>query len=289
MFAGTKAIVAQLALGAERIEEDLVVPPDLDVVEGATVHETVVGDVEDVVRFPVWEVPLEEFQTPVDSLRQAASENHLVDQADSTDRESSAATRDLVLNVTTAEHGSRLVVPVPLPQTIGDPSLAVSHPLLALKPRFALAFKLAACSTSLHSKLLSAPRRFLFSRPKEPQKALSFECFFVCADQSGFGVTLVLGLGPPLQLSHHLGKDVDDPIDVGVREAVALPISSRETWAELLDSTRASQRFCTSGRPPSPGNPADSSRQLTSSWRSRRCYYAASAAAFSVEGLQPTC
>jgi len=68
----------------------------------------------------------------------------------------------------------------------------------------------------------------------------------------------------------------------------ALRISLPETRrAELLDSARASQRFRTSNGPPWPGNPADSVRLFTISRLSRRCYYAASAAAFSVGGLQP--
>jgi hypothetical protein len=70
------------ALGSQGIKEDLVLAPKLDVLQARPVHEGVVGDVEDVIRFPVRQMDLEEVQLLVDPLGQLELLDRSVNEAD---------------------------------------------------------------------------------------------------------------------------------------------------------------------------------------------------------------
>src|SRR3954451_10625849 len=56
------------SVGAQGVEEDDVVAPQLDVVEAGAVAQGVVGEVEDVVTLVVGEVELEQLEPLVDGL-----------------------------------------------------------------------------------------------------------------------------------------------------------------------------------------------------------------------------
>jgi hypothetical protein len=70
------------AVGAEGVEEDDVVAPQLDVVEAGAVAEGVVGEVEDVVTLVVREVVFEQVESFVDGLGQPELADEELDGTD---------------------------------------------------------------------------------------------------------------------------------------------------------------------------------------------------------------
>ena len=70
------------AVGAQGVEEDLVVAAQFDVVEAGAVAQGVVGEVEDVVGLVVGEVELEQVEALVDGLGEAELADQEVDGAD---------------------------------------------------------------------------------------------------------------------------------------------------------------------------------------------------------------
>ena len=70
------------AVGAEGVEEGLVVAAQFDVLEAGAVAQGVVGDVEDVVGLVVGQVELEQVESLVDGLGQAEFADQELDGAD---------------------------------------------------------------------------------------------------------------------------------------------------------------------------------------------------------------
>src|SRR4029434_6576080 len=97
-------------LRTESIEEDLVLATQLDVLKTGAVHQRVVRDVEDVVRLPVGQVQLEEFQLFVDPIRQLELQSHAVDEPDSPTSDAPIPLGNLVADVAATEHGARLIL-----------------------------------------------------------------------------------------------------------------------------------------------------------------------------------
>ena len=105
------------AVGAEGVEEDLVVAAQFDVVEAGAVAQGVVGEVQDVVSLVVGEVELEQVESLVDGLGQAELPDQELDGADAAAGDGPGLGGDLVVDVGGGEDrlgrgcGDRVVEP----------------------------------------------------------------------------------------------------------------------------------------------------------------------------------
>ena len=133
--AGTEA-AAEIACGGgignalrpQGVEEGLVVAAQLDVFQAGAVAQSVVGNVQDVVRFVIRLMNQEHMQTPVDGLGQAELLHEQVKHADAATGNAVVAKRHVIVDVACREGGpfaralmflvkpalnSRLEMPVP--------------------------------------------------------------------------------------------------------------------------------------------------------------------------------
>ena len=118
-------------LGAERVEEDLVVAAELDVLKTGAIHDAVVGDVQNVVGFVVGQMELQDIEVLVDGLGQPELLRHLVDEPDTAVGEPVSALGDLVADVAGSEHRVVLGCPFAFAKAMQNPSSGILHSLLA--------------------------------------------------------------------------------------------------------------------------------------------------------------
>jgi hypothetical protein len=94
---------------AQRVEEDTVVAPKLDVIERSTAAERVEANVQDMVGLVVGRVDLQQMQPVVDPLGQADLLEQALDRSDPAVRDRPGLVRQLVAYVASREHGPVLV------------------------------------------------------------------------------------------------------------------------------------------------------------------------------------
>ena len=122
------------ALGAQGVEIDLVVAPQLEVFDPLAAGEDVEGDVQDVVGFVVGQMPLEEVEVGVDVVDQPDPASQQEHGADAAGAEALDAIGQLVVDVGGGHHGfvSRSG-PGPILDAVEDPPLAlVEDPAVAV-------------------------------------------------------------------------------------------------------------------------------------------------------------
>ena len=95
------------AFGPEGIEVDLVIAPQLEVLEVPAAGEEIEGDVQDMVGFVVGQMPLEEVEVAVDVLDELDLLGQEEDGADAAGTESAAATGVFVVDIAGGHHGYR--------------------------------------------------------------------------------------------------------------------------------------------------------------------------------------
>jgi len=111
--------------GAQRIEVGFVLPSQFQVLQASRIAQGVVGDVEHVVGFVVWQMELEQVQPLVNGRRQADHLRQLMDQADAAVRRPDGPLRNFILNVGSANHGLRQVRrKIGFVEAVGDSLLA---------------------------------------------------------------------------------------------------------------------------------------------------------------------
>ena len=95
------------AFGPQGVEVDLIVAPQLEVLDAAAAGEEIEGDVQDVVGFVVGQVPLEEVEVAVDLLDQPDLLSQEEEGADAAGTEAAAATGVFVVDIGGGHHGYR--------------------------------------------------------------------------------------------------------------------------------------------------------------------------------------
>ncbi len=115
------------AARAQGIEEHLVVAPQFDVLQAGAVTESVVSEVENVIRFVKGQVDLEQVQPVVDGVDQADLSGQGVEGADPAMGDPTAAVTDLLMNVAGREHRLVATTELGLVQAPHDPALALSQ------------------------------------------------------------------------------------------------------------------------------------------------------------------
>jgi hypothetical protein len=100
------------AAGAQRVEEGLVVPAQLDVPQAGAFAQGVVGEVEDVIGLVVGQVELEEDQAPVDGVDEAELAGQGVNGTDAPVGDAAVAVADLETDVGGGEHRALAAVEV---------------------------------------------------------------------------------------------------------------------------------------------------------------------------------
>jgi len=129
------------APGPQGIEVGLVVAEQLQVLNALPAAQEVVGEVQDVIRFVVRQVDLEQVQLPVDGVDQADPSGEQVDRPDAAVGDGPRAVGHVAVDVAGRQHGFGPGVELPRAEAFGNAALA-SEPLLAC--------------TGIHSKRLLA-------------------------------------------------------------------------------------------------------------------------------------
>jgi hypothetical protein len=130
-------------VGADRIQEDFVVPPQLQVLQAGGVAQGVEGQVQHVVRLVIEHVQFEEVQPAVDGLDQPHFGGQRDHQPDALVGDAAGLVGQFVLHARRIQYGARisgtalLFVAVGTRQAIVDPPLAIGQ---------------SACDAGLHSK-----------------------------------------------------------------------------------------------------------------------------------------
>jgi hypothetical protein len=91
-------------LSPEGIEVDLVVAPDLEVLQATAAGQEVVGEVQDVVALVVRQVPLQEVEALVEVVDQADPSGQEVDRPDAAGGDRPSAVGQLVVDVGGGRH-----------------------------------------------------------------------------------------------------------------------------------------------------------------------------------------
>ena len=121
------------ALGAHRVEVDLVVAPQLDVLDLLAAGQEVEGDVQDVVALVVRQVPLEDVDVGIDGADQPGPTRQQEHGADAPGGEAPGAIGQLVVDVGGGHHGRVALRPGPVEDAVEDPPLPlVEDPAIAL-------------------------------------------------------------------------------------------------------------------------------------------------------------
>ena len=115
------------ATSAEGIEEDFVVAAQFDVLQACAVAQSVVGEVENVIRLVEGQVDLEQMQAIVDSVDQTDLTNQEVNGADAAVADAATAIADLVVDVACREHGLAAITELGFVETPVDTTLAVGQ------------------------------------------------------------------------------------------------------------------------------------------------------------------
>ena len=121
------------AVGAHRVEVDLVVAPQLDVLDLLAAGQEVEGDVQDVVALVVRQVPLEDVDVGIDVADQPGPTRQQEHGADAPGGEAAGAIGQLVVDVGGGHHGRVALRPGPVEDAVEDPPLPlVEDPAIAL-------------------------------------------------------------------------------------------------------------------------------------------------------------
>ena len=110
--------------GPECVEVDLVVAADLDVLQPGAARQEVVGDVQDVVRFMVGQVSLEEVEVLVDVVDQPGLPGQEVDRPDAAGCDGMDLVGEFVVDVGGGHHRLRSFDAGLVLQASGDAALA---------------------------------------------------------------------------------------------------------------------------------------------------------------------
>jgi hypothetical protein len=149
-------------LRAQRIEIDLVVAQELEVLQTPPVGQEVVGDVEHVIGLVVGQVHLQQLQAAIDLFHQSRGLGHSVDRPEAPNREAARPLGDLVVDIGCPEHRTLLIAPGAVPEAVLDAALAISE--------------ISLC-TLLHSKWPSLCGGWLGATPSIPHRDGPFEAF----------------------------------------------------------------------------------------------------------------
>ena len=133
-------------LGTQSVQVHLVVTEQFEVLHTLAPAQEVVGDVEHVVRLVVRLMHLQQMELLINGLHQAALPGQQVNGPDPAGPQAPGLVRQFVTDVAGSEHRPVLRLPLTLPQTMGDPTLAILQ---------------LSCSTGAHSKCLLALNGFL--------------------------------------------------------------------------------------------------------------------------------
>ena len=141
------------ALGAQSVEIDLVVAPQLEMLDFLAAGQDVVGDVQDMVGFVIGQVPLEEREIAVDIADQPGLAGQEVYGTNSASGETPDAIRQFVVDVGRGHHGLVAFWSGPILDALKDSPLAfVEHPAIAFSRFLTVAFSVFFGDSSAHSK-----------------------------------------------------------------------------------------------------------------------------------------
>ncbi len=113
-------------LGPQGVEVVLVIAPQLNVFQTPAAAETVVGNVQYMIRLVVGQVSFEQLQAGVDLVDQSHPPGQLVHGANAAGPQGSHSTANVVMNIAGRHHGFGLLIPVPLAQPPLDSPLAIA-------------------------------------------------------------------------------------------------------------------------------------------------------------------
>ena len=123
--------------GPQGVEVDLVVAPQLEVLDAPAAGEEIQGDVEDVVGFVVGQVPLEEVEVAVDVLDELDLLGQEEEGADAAGTEPAAPTGVFVVDIAGGHHGYRPLRAGRVVEPFLDPPLPLlEESLLACRSLF---------------------------------------------------------------------------------------------------------------------------------------------------------
>jgi len=93
------------AFGAQRVEKCFIVSPQFNVFQRASLAESVVSDVEHMIRLSIRQIQFQQMQPPVDSVDKSRLASQHVHQPDSSVIDGLGPFGDLVVDVCRGEHG----------------------------------------------------------------------------------------------------------------------------------------------------------------------------------------
>jgi hypothetical protein len=120
-------------LGAQGVEEDLVLAAQFEVLQAGALAQGVVGEGQDVVGLMVGEVELEQVEVAVDGVDEADLARQGVKGTDAAAADAAGAVGDLVVDVTGGEHRTLAVGHIGLVEAARDAPLAVGQLLAYLR------------------------------------------------------------------------------------------------------------------------------------------------------------
>ena len=162
------------AVGAESVEEDLVVATQFDVLQAIAVAKGVVGEVEDVIRFVIRQMDLEQVQPLVDGVDEANAFGEKVKGADAAVSDGAVALADLVMDVAGGEDGS----------VRGDRRPLAARPFFEPPLNSPLASFQLSSYLGIHSKLLFRSCDQVWLLHQTTQKSLEFRVFSVISPKT---------------------------------------------------------------------------------------------------------
>ena len=185
------------AHGAEGIEIDVVVAPQLDVLEPAAAGEDVEGDVQDMVGFVIGEMALEEMEVGVDGGDQAGAARQQEHGADAAGGEALDALAQFVVDVGGGDHGDYRVRGRADSRCGRGSSAGVAAGALGRVPGTScgVASWDLLRDNNHHSKPSVAWKNADLLPPALSQELRGFSSFFGDSDLGGLYITLGLGLG----------------------------------------------------------------------------------------------
>ncbi|HMB04302.1 MAG TPA: hypothetical protein VKP69_11265 [Isosphaeraceae bacterium] len=116
------------ALGPEGVEVDLVVTPDLEVLQATDAGQEVVGDIQDVIALVIGQVPLQQVEVLVDALDQPGLAGQEVDGPDAAGCDAPDPLGDLVVDIGGSHHRLGAFDPGLVLQSAEDSPLASVQP-----------------------------------------------------------------------------------------------------------------------------------------------------------------
>ena len=141
------------ALGTQGIEVDLIVAPQLEVLDPSPAREDVEGDVQDVVGFVVREVSLEELEVAVDVADQSGPARQQEHGADAAGTEAVDPVSEFIMDVGGGHHGPLAIGFEPILDAFEESPPAIAEgPAVAFAALIRLAFPGFLGDSRSHSK-----------------------------------------------------------------------------------------------------------------------------------------